>query len=581
MRGVTWRRFAAAGVAAAIGAVAGPVGAAMASPVSPSTAGPRVEVVVRATAAADHSAELAAEKLGARIGLQLGLIHAFTASVPESALGQVSAIPGVLSVTKDAPLQLQSNSYDPGGDQYSLYNIEKETGVRSVWNRGDGSGVDVALIDSGVTPVEGLESPGQVIYGPDLTEESQNPATANLDTYGHGTFLAGIIAGRDPGVDPTSPWTQWDSSDFIGVAPEAGIVSVKVADAQGMTDVSQVIAGIDWVVQNAHAPGMNIRVLNLSFGTDSTQSYDVDPLAYAAEVAWQNGIVVVVSAGNDGVDSDGLTMPAADPYLIAVGSADISGSQGPNSTSVASYSSSGDGTRNPDLLAPGDHIQSLRVPGSYVDDTYGSTGQIASRYFRGSGTSEAAAFTSGVVADLLSQRPYLTPDEVKSVLVGTARQLPMVSSELQGAGLIRPRNAANAWANPSAVQSFPKSTGLGSLDASRGSYHLTVRGDTLSGEQDIFGQTFDSATMAAAEAAGDSWSGGTWNGSTWFGSTWTGDDWTGSSWSSDNWSNGTWNGSTWNGSTWSGSTWSGSTWSGSTWSGSTWSGSTWSSDYWY
>src|SRR5207247_1109334 len=107
-----------------------------------------------------------------------------------------------------------------------------------------------------------------------------------------------------------------DTTDFLGVAPDARIVSVKVADSHGNTDVSQVIAAIDWVVQHAHDPGLNIRVLNLSFGTDSTQSYVLDPLAFAAEVAWNRGIAVVAAVGNAGISASGLADPAYDPYLI-------------------------------------------------------------------------------------------------------------------------------------------------------------------------------------------------------------------------------------------------------------------------
>src|SRR6202011_4121177 len=109
-------------------------------------------------------------------------------------------------------------------------------------------------IDSGVAPVQGLNNPGQVLNGPDLTAESQHSSTVSLDTFGHGTFMAGLIAGHDAGVDPAA--SVLDSTSYLGVAPGARIVSVKVADARGMTDVSQVIAGIDWVVQHAHDPGM-------------------------------------------------------------------------------------------------------------------------------------------------------------------------------------------------------------------------------------------------------------------------------------------------------------------------------------
>ncbi len=189
-------------------------------------------------------------------------------------------------------------SYDAAADPNSLCNIAKLVGVRPMWKQGGtGKGVDVALIDSGVAPVAGLNGAGKVVNGPDLTPESQNPNTRYLDTFGHGTHMAGIIAGKDAGVDTSNASS---CAGFAGMAPDARIISVKAADAHGATDVSQIIAGIDWVVQHAQDPGMNIRVLNLSFGTDGVQDYVLDPLAYAAEVAWRKGIVVVVSAGNSG-----------------------------------------------------------------------------------------------------------------------------------------------------------------------------------------------------------------------------------------------------------------------------------------
>ncbi|MEU8661593.1 S8 family serine peptidase [Actinoplanes philippinensis] len=122
-----------------------------------------------------------------------------------------------------------------------------------------GAGIGVALIDSGVAPVAGLDQPGKVINGPDLSFESQTPGLQYLDTYGHGTHMAGIIAGSDP------------SSGFQGVAPGAHLISLKTAAYDGAVDVSQVIAAIDWVVAHRNDPGLNIRVLNLSFGTDSIQ----------------------------------------------------------------------------------------------------------------------------------------------------------------------------------------------------------------------------------------------------------------------------------------------------------------------
>ena len=198
--------------------------------------------------------------------------------------------------------------------------------------------------------------------GPDLSLDSQSPSLANYDSYGHGTHMAGIIAGRD--ATATAPYSA-DTTDFVGMAPDAHIVSVKVADTYGDTDVSQLIAGIDWVVQ--HKSQYNIRVLNLSVGLTPGQSYGVDPLAYAAEQAWAHGIVVVVAAGNDGITLDhgsgqGLEDPAYDPNLLAVGVADTKGTPSASDDTIAPYSSSaGPGAiagRGPDIVAPGGHIAS-------------------------------------------------------------------------------------------------------------------------------------------------------------------------------------------------------------------------------
>jgi serine protease AprX len=115
---------------------------------------------------------------------------------------------------------------------------------------------------------------GKIINGPDLSFESQSDELRYLDTYGHGTHLAGIIAGNDGTED-----------GFRGVAPGARVVNVKVANYEGAVDVSQVIAAIDWVVQHRNDNGMNIRVINLAYGTDSTQSPMLDPLSFAVEQA--------------------------------------------------------------------------------------------------------------------------------------------------------------------------------------------------------------------------------------------------------------------------------------------------------
>lgn len=119
--------------------------------------------------------------------------------------------------------------------------------------------------------------------------------------------MSGLIAGRTDAI--TRPYlADYSSTSYVGTAPEAKIISVKVADAVGNTQQSTIIRGIDWVIQHQFDRGLNIRVLNLSLGATNTTGYLNDPLSAAAERAWAAGIVVVAAAGNSG--STGLLLPS-------------------------------------------------------------------------------------------------------------------------------------------------------------------------------------------------------------------------------------------------------------------------------
>ena len=556
--GITWGRRA--GLPAALSlAVAGSLAAAAAAASSPSPlAGPMVSVIVREAPHAGSAPERAVSRLGGRVERRLSIINGFSARVPGSTVARLRAARGVLSVSPDRRLRasgvLPGTGYDNQTTPTSLYNAARITGAQRLWARGiTGRGVDVALIDTGVTRVDGLDAPGKVVDGPDLSFDSQDPARRARDNYGHGTHLAGIIAGRD---DAGSPWSYaLESSSFLGVAPDAGIVNLKVGDGHGVTDVSQVIAAVDWAVQHRASDGLDIRVLELAFATDSTQSYRVDPLAFALEQAWRKGIFVVTAAGNAGKDNpdQGLASPAADPHLFAVGASNPGGTVWRGNDAVASFSSAAtsDAGRAPDVVAPGVSIPSLKAPGSEVARTYCDTGCLGTRFFKGSGTSQASALVAGGAALLIQQRPWVTPDQLKALLDSEATPLDGEPTRTQGNGLVRFDEAMSASLRPASFGWWgPASNGLGSVDASRGSLRATLGGEAIAGEVDIFGHPFDSAQMAPATVSGSTWSGGIWNGSTWSGSTWSG--------------------STWSGSTWSGSTWSGSTWSGSTWSSAAW-----------
>jgi serine protease AprX len=573
-RSVLPARLLAALCALLVAAIA--VSSMAAAPAAPAVPSGMTSVIVRGEAGAllqlEHSTLLA----GGTVVRELGLIDAFSAKIPAAKLAAISSLPGVIAVSPDYAVSLHSD-YNPGADPYSMASTAAAIGASTAWAAGiTGAGVDVALVDSGVTPVQGLAGEGKVVNGPDLSVDSQNPSVRYLDGFGHGTFMAGLIGGRDPGADPSHP-----GSSYLGVAPDARIVNVKVGSGGGAVDVSQVIAGIDWVVQHRHDNGLNIRVLNLSIGTNSNQSYQLDPLAYAAEVAWRSGIVVVAAAGNSGATDGHLDDPASDPYVIAVGASGSSGGGLLGSLIVAAFSSLGNGTRNPDLVAPGSHLQGLRVPGSYIDQHF-SSAAFGDRFFRGSGTSEAAAITSGAVALLLQKRPGLQPGQVKAILVQTATPLPLVPVKAQGAGVLRlATGVGDALSVPDGGQGFGQSSGAGSLEGARGDKHVSVNGVPLTGEQDIFGHGFSGSDHAAQSASGQGWSSeGGWNGTTWSGTTWSGTTWSGTTWSGTTWSGTTWSGTTWSGTTWSGTTWSGTTWSGTTWSGTTWSGTTWSGDIW-
>lgn len=395
-----------------------------------------------------------------------------------------------------------------------------------------GAGIDVAVIDTGVAPVAGLDGQDKVLHGPDLSFEGSSPEVAYLDTYGHGTHMAAIIAG--------------ERSDAPGIAPGARIVSVKVAGHDGITTVPQVVAAIDWVVEHRNTDGLNIRVLNLSLGQAGVSNHIGDYLSAAVERAWDAGIVVVVAAGNRGESQTHLDSPAIDPYVISVGAVEATqlpayGYEG----IVPAWSATGNGKRNPDAAAPGRSIASYRVPGSTID-TVVPAARYGDDLFLGSGTSQAAAVTSGVVAAMLQYHPGYTPDQVKATLEYRADEIDPTSKIKDGEGAVDGVYSVLYGSPFAAPQSYPKADQPG---------HITT-------------------------PTGSTWSGGTWSGGTWSGSTWSGTTWSGGTWSGSTWSGATWSGSTWSGSTWSGGTWSGGTWSGNSWSGATWSGSTWSGNGW-
>lgn len=591
--GVSWDFMSQARIAGFLGVLIALSALAPAATAGQAATGSPVSVVVTADSpSAGLASQATVRSMGGTVGLQLPVINGYVARIPSAAISHLAATRGIRSVTRNGRVQLLGQwddkssqalvgPYDPVTDPGSMYNNTLISGARAYWANGyTGAGVDIALIDSGIAPVVGLAGAADVLNGPDLSFETNALNLRYLDTYGHGTHMASIMAGRDglPGTVSAS-----DTTSFLGVAPNARVLSVKVADATGATDVSQIIAAISWVVAHRNDPGVNVRVINLSFGLESNQDYTLDPLAYAAEQAWLQGIVVVVSAGNagfDGTKKSTITNPARDPYVIAVGAADTHGTPAYTDDEVVGFSSRtiASARRTIDLVAPGRSIQGLRVPGAFIDRQYPDA-RLTDRFFRGSGTSQAAAMVSGAAALIISQRPSITPDQLKRLLMDSTTVLPGLDVGSQGAGELNLTRAL-AMATPTYEQTFDRSTGRGLLETTRAGHHL-VNGDVaLDGERDIFGAVWDSTRIANRQAKGTVWVGGMFNGNIWSGEAWNGTVWTCVIWSGNSWSGNSWSGNSWSGNSWSGNSWSGNSWSGTAWSGNSWSSNAWAGTMW-
>src|SRR5215207_7873833 len=291
------------------------------------------------------------------------------------------------------------------------------------WYRTTGRGVGVAVIDTGIAgDVPDFQTPGW--QGSRVVASAvTNPcATDANDNYGHGTHVAGLIAGNSL----LYPSDNRFFGRYMGVAPRANLVSVKVSDDDGNTTVLDVIHGIQFAVDNRAE--FNIRVINLSLSSAVAESYKTDPLDAAVEQAWFSGLVVVTAAGNEGVANDGVTFaPANDPWVITAGAVDDRGTWTRLDDILASWSSRGltqDGVHKPEVLAPGARIVSTLAPNSDFAHLCPECVVDSGRYFRAGGTSMSSAVVSGAAALLLEAHPTWTPAQVKGALTSKLVDVP-------------------------------------------------------------------------------------------------------------------------------------------------------------
>jgi serine protease AprX len=366
---------------------------------------------------------------GGKLRRELRLIRSGAYRLSASELADLAADPDVTYISPDRPVRsLGTGSIIPAIDYHN-----ETINAPWAWAQGlDGTGIGIAVIDSGIADVSDLDNT-HVVYSQDFVGDNGGSTD---DLYGHGTHVSGILAG-------TGKNSQGNGNNytFQGIAPGVNLIDLRVLDSTGTGTDSDVINAIQTAIQLKNT--YNIRVINLSLGRGVYESYTQDPLCQAVEQAWQDGILVVVSAGNEGRnDSAGtngygtITAPGNDPYAITVGAMNTMDTPDRTDDIPASYSSKGpslfDQVVKPDLVAPGNLIVSLYTapetlnqenPGNEVPySAYQSNGNSGNspEYFVLSGTSMATPMVSGTAALMLEQNPNLTPDQVKAILMLTA-----------------------------------------------------------------------------------------------------------------------------------------------------------------
>jgi serine protease AprX len=358
---------------------------------------------------------------GGRVIRDLHVINGLGVRIASAGRSRLAATPGVHAVTANAAARSTSSPFrrTTWDAQELATAYVHSTKAQRAWadasTPATGTGVAVAVIDTGVAGdlpdfrVSQADNRSRVV-----ASVVTNPdATTASDRYGHGTHVAGLVAGNDRALPTSDPLYN----KYIGTAPQSTLVSIKASDDHGNSSLIDVIAGLQFAVD--HKDDYNIRVVNLSMNSTLALPYRVDPLNAAAEAAWFNGLVVVAAAGNRGTDADAVSYaPANDPYVITVGAVDDQGTKDVTDDRLAPWSSRGvtqDGFAKPDLAAPGAHIVAPLAPQSDFASLCPAC-VVDERYFRIGGTSMAAPIVAGIAADLLSVHPEWTPDQLKGAL---------------------------------------------------------------------------------------------------------------------------------------------------------------------
>lgn len=547
VRRVRWTGGAAACALAGILAI--PAG--LAGGGAPGAAAASSNVIVTGPSA--NASALAVQQAGGTVAAKIPLVKGVVAELPEGV-----ELSERFAVVPDRTFAFAATTAT--STTLPISSVRATLGLPATGD--EGRGVTVALLDTGVADVADLDGRLDHI---DVTGFGLG------DDYGHGTYLAGLIAGS--GAD--------SGGRYQGVAPGARILDVKVADATGATSLGLVLTGLQRVADTKSQYGTD--VLNLSLSSGSPLPYQVDPLNQALRILWHQGLTVVAAAGNDGPEGGTVTSPGNDPTLVTVGGLDEEYSPIRSDDTVADWSGRGpteQGVGKPDLVAPGAHVIGLRSPGSTVDATYPQA-RVGDSYVRGSGTSASAAVTSAAVADLLAANPELTPDQIKYLLTASAYRSPgLKEAQSAGYGGLDLKTALDLSSSPRRGPSGSTEAAPGRSDAWVALSDAFARGDrdaavaawkTLSPEA----RSWAARSWATLDPVARSWAARSWAATSWADGSVSSQDWAARSWAARSWA-----GEGWAARSWAARSWAGSDWVARSWAGDDWAARSWASDDW-
>ena len=451
---------------------------------------------------------------GVRVVSALPSLHMAVVRGDAVSLGRLAASGRVRGLSPDDAVELTDFDDDNEYDGQAVFAAAGLGGAAG--QPGAGAGVRVAVMDTGVSNTPALNrASGRLIDAVDTSSGTAATGGVYGDSYGHGTFMANVVAGGP--LDATG-------GRAIGVAPAATVLVVRVATPDGETSLSKVLAGLEWVYDHPN----RVDVLNLSLSHRRPQrAYGADPLTDAVEAVRDKGVTVVVSAGNR---RDDVGDPGIDPRVLTVGAADL------EERRVATFSGSDvvAGVQKPDVVASGVKVLGMLPPHSVLATDLGTV-QLGNGLYRGTGTSQATAVTSGLAALFLRAHPEATPTQVKASIRCAARNL---SGSRDGAGLVRTTTRVCAGTDGQALD--------GSGDAT--------------GESD-----FDASSWGASSWGASSWGASSWGASSWGASSWGASSWAASSWAASSWAASSWAASSWAASSWAASSWAASSWASDTW----------------